>query len=701
METKAAVRSEGLPDSSPASAVDAILGPGGLVARVIGPAYEARTPQLAMAHQVAQAATSGVPLVVEAGTGTGKSLAYLAGGVAAGTRLIVSTSSKALQGQLVHQDLPLLRRALVQAGRSLSFAVAKGKGNYLCLLKVQRLGGWAWPAGFDPAAMTDWANATESGDLDSVTVPLPWEQVDEIAADDACLGRNCSLYADCWYQEARMCWQDADVVIANHALLMVDLQVPGLILPGLGEPDSSGGRPTLLVCDEAHQLAAYAINALSVELTFRSYERAEHLCPSVTNAGRAFMAALAPYAEMGADRAIPAGTEFQEGHALAELLTKRARSLWSSGQPHSGEEAKAYVAAQRLRALAEKTLRLAKPTEPGHVRHIACGQRAGTSSPHAALAAFLVADTRWDVSGFLAQLPARVTSVIYTSATLATRSGPDSLSYFRRSVGVKGMKVDEHLVGSPFRYEQQGLLYLLPRGSLPADVNHPSYLDAAAQQIVSLLDLLKGQALVLFTSYAALSRTRVLLTAAPALRDVSFLVQGEDLSRNAMLDIFRNRHGRNLVILGTRSFWEGVSLEGDQLKLVIIDRIPFPAPDPVQQARAEALAARGGNWFMDLALPEAVGTLRQGAGRLIRTADDRGVVALLDSRLTSKPWGKLVLGALPAFRRTSSLSEVQDFLLGGQHGNRDSPDAPLHREDASIGSDKDAHGVRWESRSSN
>jgi Rad3-related DNA helicase len=616
-----------------------------------------------MAKQVAQAVADGMPLVMEAGAGTGKSLAYLAGGLAAGARIIVSTASKALQGQLVHKDLPLMANALALAQQGLGFTLAKGKSNYLCLLMVRRFGGWVWPEGFGPEQVTEWAENTESGDLDEIAFPISWERTEQIAADDSCLARNCQCYSSCWYFDAKQRWADADVVVTNHALLMVDLQVPGLLLPGPEELSANGARPTLLVCDEAQQLPAYAVGALSTDVTLRAYERADSICNGAGEAGRAFLAMVARHARTGEDVAIPVEAEFGEGRRLAEMLASDALVSWPGGKPQSKEDAEAYVTGLRLANLAERTLRLARPTEAGHVRHVAHSTRAAvTGGAVADLAQLTASDTCWEVGSFLSQLTGRSTSVVYTSATLATGRGVEALAYFRHSVGLGNPRPYEQVVGSPFDYRRQGLLYLPAAGKLPADVNGSAFLDAAAGEIAQLLDIVRGQSLLLFTSYVAMRHVYEALAKGNRFGSLSLLMQGGELSRDAILEEFRSRRGRGAVILGTRSFWEGVSLEGDQLRMVIIDKVPFPNPDPVHQARAAAVTARGGSWFMDLALPEAIGALRQGAGRLIRTTTDRGVVALLDSRLTTKPWARMVLDALPPLKRSSSLDEVRRFV---------------------------------------
>ena len=637
--------------------VAGILGRGGLVARQIGAAYEARTPQLAMAEAVQQAVLTRTPLVVEAGTGTGKSLAYLAGGLAAGARPVVATSSKALQGQLLTKDLPLLAAGL----GGLTFAAAKGKANYLCHWKAMaRLGQfstWAWPDGLPPAAMTDWAEETATGDLNEIPFAASRSALEKIAAGDDCLGLHCQFYADCYYYRARARWAQADVLVANHALLLADLTLPLGLLAGHDD------RPQLLVCDEAHQLESYAVAARSADVTRRALRWAEGLGPGLAEGNDAFMAAVVRrYGAAASDRMIPPEHPIPEGSELVAALRELASLYWSSKEPPTDpQHAERYAHAVRLRNLAQRVKSVSEPTEAGYVRHVAHLPERGADPVDAAV----VANTAWQVADLLAQLPQRVDSIVYTSATLATGAGPRGLAFFARTVGLglAGAAPDELIVGSPFDFSRQGLLYLPAPGRLPADPNAADYALACARELAALVRLAGGRALCLFTSYAALHQAEEALgRRAPEIR---VLAQGDDLSRDAILAEFRAGQGRGLAILGTKSFWEGISLEGDQLALVAVDRVPFTPPGPVQQAKQADLARRGGKWFPDLALPEAIGVLRQGVGRLIRTTTDRGVVALLDPRLTARAWGQTVLNALPPFRRTSDLAQVRRFLAAG------------------------------------
>lgn len=626
--------------------VPELLGPGGRLAGVIGPGYEARAAQLAMAERVRQAVRQARPLVVEAGTGTGKSWAYLAGGLAAGARVIVSTSSKALQGQLLHKDLPLLAQALPD----LRFAVAKGKANYLCLEKIKGryglFGEYAWPADLDAAAMTAWAESTPSGDLDEAPAT---RNLDQIAAGDDCTGQHCRFYALCPYYRAKAAWLQAAVLVTNHALLLTELTRP----VGLLTQDK---RPLLLVCDEAHQLESYAVNALSAEITPRALRYAERLDPHVEKLSAVFLNTITQcYVRTDSDQMIPDADRIEEGLDLVLALRDLASDYWQGSlPPTNAADAIDYAVATRLRGLADRVKTLAEPTAAGCVRHVT--QLNGREN------SLTIAATAWDVAGLLARLPALATSTVYCSATLATSAGPGGLAYFVRNVGLAGGQYDQLVVGSPFNYPRQGLLYLPPAGRLPTDPNEPAYNLAAAEEIGRLLAGSQGRALLLFTSYAAMRQVTGGLR--QRLPHLTFLEQGVELGRDAMLAQFRAGQGENLVLCGAKSFWEGVSLEGAQLALVIVDRVPFTPPGPVQLAKQAAIAARGGNWFVNLALPEATAALRQGVGRLIRTTTDRGVVALLDPRLTGRPWGRTVLNALPPLRITRDCEVAVQFLRG-------------------------------------
>jgi ATP-dependent DNA helicase DinG len=643
------------------------LGWGGRLARVIGATYEARAAQLAMAEAVCHAVLTRTPLVVEAGTGTGKSLAYLAGGLAADARLVVSTSSKTLQDQLLTKDLPLLARGL---GR-LEFAAAKGKSNYLCLRKATaqlgRFTTWVWPEGLPPGQMTTWTTATATGDLNEIPFAAPRSALEKIAADDECLGLHCQFYADCWYYRAKDHWRRADVLITNHALLLTDLALP------LGLLDGDGDRPLLLVCDEAHQLESYAVAARSADVTRRALRWAEELAPDLAAFGDEFTQAVARrYVELHSDRVIPAEQAIVEGADLVAALRDLASEHWSGAQPPTDPaDAERYGNAIRLRNLAQRVKDVSDPTQAGYVRHVAhLPERRGDVAD-----AIVIANTAWQVADLLAQLPQRAASVVYCSATLATGLGPAGLGFFKRSVGLglAGVAPAELIVGSPFDYDRQGLLYLPTPGRLPTDPNAPEYALVCAREMAALVRLAGGRALCLFTSHAALRQAAEAFgQLAP---EIAVLQQGAELSRDAILARFRQAQGRGLAILGTKSFWEGISLEGDQLTLVTVDRVPFTPPGPVQLAKQADLEDRGGQWFRDLALPEAIGVLRQGVGRLIRTTTDRGVVALLDPRLLTKSWGQTILNALPPFRHTSDLAQVARFLT--QPNTIQSPNSPV------------------------
>ena len=448
-----------------------------------------------------------------------------------------------------------------------------------------RFSTWAWPEGLPPGEMTTWATATATGDLNEIPFPAPRPALEKVAAGDDCLGLHCKFYTDCWYYRARERWRQADVLVTNHALLLTDLTRP------LGLLEGAGDRPLLLVCDEAHQLESYAVTARSADVTRRALRWAEELAPDLIALGDEFTQAVAgQYVEWHSDRVIPAGDAILEGADLVTALRDLASDFWSGSQPPSDPaDAERYAHAVRLRNLAQRVKDVSVPTQAGCVRHVAhLPERRGNVTD-----AIVIANTAWQVSDLLAQLPQRAASLVYCSATLATGLGPASLGFFERSVGLgcAGVAPTELIVGSPFDYDRQGLLYLPLPGRLPADPNAPDYALACAREMAALVRLAGGRALCLFTAYTALRQAAEAFGQwAP---EITVLQQRDELSRDAILACFREAQGRGQAILGTKSFWEGVSLEGDQLTLVAVDRVPFAPPGPVQLAKQADLVARG------------------------------------------------------------------------------------------------------------
>lgn len=602
--------------------VDDVLVPGGLLAARI-PGYEHRPEQLRMAALVARCIEQPATAIVEAGTGVGKSFAYLVPVILLGHRAIVSTANKTLQGQLVTKDLPFLQEALGEAGYPFTYCVAKGKTNYVCLAKRKR-----WPGQF-----VAWAEETSTGDIDEApAAPDPDEQRVLCAGDD-CTSTKCPDYGECFYHRARLARWESDIVVTNHAQLCIQLTHPhAQILPDL---------PVCIV-DEAHQLEGYAMAGQSVEVSpwsFRGPAREFGLL------GELFLAKLTEgrLDERTQDVLIEPDLACPRGLALARELRLAAGEIAAQGEyaieaGYEHDVSQDATDALQLQNLADRIEALASPTEPGTVRHIArrrdtlCGQV-----------------TRYDVSETLARLPTMFHTVVYTSASLA--NGPGDFSYFMARNGVEARHSLQ--LGSPFDYEHQCLLYL-PMQHGMADPRHAraAFDRDVRRQMWLLVQASEGGALLLFTSYNALH------AAANALRDhLPYPVrrQGEAPRGDLIAWLKATPHA---VLCATASFWEGIDVPGDALRLVAIDKIPFEAPGPVEKARQEAAGPRA---FFSLVVPEATLRLKQGFGRLIRRQSDRGVVALLDPRLWMERYGVNIVEALPDARVVTDIEDVRAF----------------------------------------
>jgi ATP-dependent DNA helicase DinG len=605
-----------------------VLGPGGLLARAIA-GYEQRPQQLKMADLVAQSIDRCQCAVIEAGTGVGKSLAYLVPAILSEHSVVVSTANKTLQAQLVGKDLPLLQRILSPAGYPFTFTVAKGKSNYLCLDKV-RLQGLPDPA------YEEWAATTTTGDVDEAPWTPSAEERRQMCVGDDCLRSACPFFSQCFYYAAKAQRQDADVVVTNHAMLLQHVAMP-----------QAGILPEAPVCvvDEAHQLETYAVGAYSEEITEHSFRGP---AGSLAGEGKRFVAELAKasgYGDKTPDGLIHAQYTFEEGLALALALRELASSIAAAYTDDLEEaarrEAKATAEREQVRNLADRVQRLAEPTPRGFVRHVTRRRD------------YLVAQlTKHDVASDLAAIPLLYHTVVYTSATIGLAG---DFSHFCRRNGAAYVQTLE--LGSPFDYSRQCLLYLPRLAGLPKPDYRlrDRYDEAARAQMLQLVQASGGGALLLFTSYYAMNRAADWL--ASRLR-LPVRRQGE-AGRPLLVEWLR-RTPRG-VLCATASFWEGVDVSGDSLRLVVIDKIPFAAPGPVEQARQLEAGPRA---FAELSIPEAALRLKQGFGRLIRSASDRGVVAILDPRLWSEPYGRKIIGALPDAQVTYSLDDVRAFYGG-------------------------------------
>ncbi len=600
-----------------------------------------------MAQRVALALENRAPLVVEAGTGTGKTFAYLVPALLSGRRVIISTGTRALQDQLFNKDLPLVAGAIGVPAR---VALLKGRSNYLCGYRLKQLGAQKTLLGTRDrmlARIERWAGITKSGDLAEVpdlgdAHPL-WPQV--TSTRDNCLGARCPEAGRCHVIGARRKAIEADLVIVNHHLLLADL---ALKEDGFGD---LLGAADAVILDEAHQIPDLATQFFGTRFGSRQVENLlRDTRIEVAGGG-----AAAHSAELGdVEKALA---------QLAQEIRGTPRPRW-----HAADTPLADAASDVERALRALNAVLVEHREPGIVQ---CAARAGELAAHLAAITqagdddgarsveitprgFSLSLLPFDVAPRFAALTAGARAAwIFTSATLSV--GED-FSHFTARLGLD--EAETLAIPSPFDFESQSLLYL-PAG-LP-DPAAPAHTGAVVDVAVPLIEASAGGAFVLFTSHRALQRAADLFRSRWAeIGDYPLLVQGES-PREQLLRRFRE--SGNAVLLGTASFWEGVDVRGDALRLVIIEKLPFASPDDaLTKARIDHLKAKGGNPFREYQLPEAALALKQGVGRLIRSETDRGVVVICDPRLVDKPYGRVLRASLPPMPVTRVTADAEKFL---------------------------------------
>jgi ATP-dependent DNA helicase DinG len=660
------------------------------------PAYEFRRGQLQMAQAVEQALEEKRHLIVEAGTGTGKTLAYLLPVIRSAKRVIISTGTKNLQEQLFYKDVPFLERALYagdslgaeqQIPRSaqddntrhaqLSVCYMKGRNNYLCRKKLYDLTNQPVLSGLEEIeqyrAIAAWEKTTSTGDRAELAelpeASLLWHKLD--ARAEACIGQKCSEWERCFITEMRRRAMESDIIIVNHHLFFADLAIK---LQADGAPDA-GILPEAgtVIFDEAHELEDVAANYFGISV---SNLRVEELARDVENSlqhnrvlspalsgslgnlrqrSQLFFSLLPP----GDNRfAFETRREFLEENgdeflAFDHALTRLAGEL--EGLTQKPEEISNFVRrAQEIQV----QLRYALESEDrntvfwierrGGRRHES-GRRSKGQDASPRQNVFLQA-TPIDVGPILREcLWSKLDCAVLTSATLAVGGG---FEYIRRRLGLEHTR--ESVLPSHFDYANQALFYVPP--DLP-DPRTPQFAPKAADRIRKILELSRGRAFVLFTSYAQMNEIYDRL-----LGELEFpMLRQGDAPKSALLEEFRLTP--NAVLFATSSFWQGVDVQGEQLSCVIIDRLPFAVPsDPIVAARVKAIDAEGGNAFFQYQVPAAVITLKQGFGRLIRSLHDSGVLVLLDNRILKKQYGRVFIDSLPNYKRTTDIAAVEDFF---------------------------------------
>ena len=628
-----------------------VFGAEGPLARAI-PGYAFRSEQSAMAAAVGRALTRGEPLIVEAGTGTGKTFAYLVPALLSGLSVIISTGTRTLQDQLFHRDVPLLARAL---GMPVKMALLKGRANYLCrhrleLATVQRS---LFPGERGSARLlarvSRWAAVTKSGDLAELT-ELPeqspvWPML--TSTRENCLGQECPQFSRCHVMEARRAAQAAQVVVVNHHLLLADLALKdegfGDLLPGA----------QAVVLDEAHQVPEIAAQFFGQTWSVRQVQLLMRDAAAEMN--RASVRAPAAVSALGAVESLLEELRSSLGGAgryewpnlpdtFFDALPALRAALDAVATELEGLGAGAGTAncARRAAALASALETLSEMPEEAGIRWV-------DANPNGMSLQFTPFEVAERLRGYV---HARPCSWVFTSATLAI--GED-FAHFAERIGLpeaRTLKID-----SPFDYRRQARIYL-PRG-MP-EPQHPSYARKFIDACAPLIEASGGRAFLLYTSYRALAEGVAALEARFPEPKFPVLVQGQ-APREALLHRFRELG--NAVLLATGSFWEGVDVKGDALSIVAIDKLPFASPDdPLLKARLEGIRRRGGNPFLEYQLPQAVLALKQGVGRLIRDVDDFGVIVIGDPRVVTKPYGSVFLDSLPPSPRINDGATGADFL---------------------------------------
>jgi ATP-dependent DNA helicase DinG len=653
-----------------------IFGPDGLISKA-HPEYEHRPGQIQMAEAVLRAFEQKHHLIVEAGTGTGKTLAYLVPAIAAacgsGARIVISTGTKNLQEQLIDKDIPFLHDVLPKPFRA---AVMKGRNNYACLHRIKGAESMPVLAGLEEIDQFDevarWVRETETGDraeLSTLPENLPfWRHID--ARSDTCLGQKCPDFEPCFLTRMRLRAMDADIVVVNHHLFFADLALRngayGAVLPDYAA----------VILDEAHQIedvaseyfgaqvSTYQIDDLLSDVGYLKLDDSEverelaRISARIQRFADAFWISFREgrglegrfsLAPRGISSTVRQGSDLEyvlEGeeeapqsnapandayHALDNALNRLETSLDVLKDPPADAES----IVRRTRQLRFDLNFIVKGDDKKFVYWI---ERRGRG-------VFLRASPI-DVSGLLQdKLFEKVPTVILTSATL---SSAGNFNFIRERLGLDS--AEEMIAESIFDFENQAVLYLPPQ--MP-DPRSPQWASAAAEEVIKIVNATEGRAFVLSTSLMGMNE---LFERVASQIDYPCFVQGS-ASKGALLRTFRTTP--NAVLFATSSFWQGVDVRGEQLSCVIIDKLPFAVPsDPIVAARQRHIEEQGGSSFYEYSVPQAIISLKQGLGRLIRSTTDRGVLAVLDPRLRTKVYGQTFLQSLPPCRITSKIDDL-------------------------------------------
>ena len=636
--------------------IDSIFAPKGALAGHV-PSFRARSQQVEMAQAIAQAITENKQLIVEAGTGTGKTFAYLVPAILKGGKVIISTGTKNLQDQLFQRDLPTVRDALKAP---VSIALLKGRSNYVChnhLERTQSEGRFTTREDARHLAkIVKYAKTTQSGDKSGVSnvpenAPI-WMQV--TSTRENCLGQECPHHKDCFVLKARKDAMGADLVVVNHHLFFADVMLRD---EGLAELLPACNT---VIFDEAHQLPETASLFFGDNIsTSQVIELARDARLEAAISANDF--AALPIATDALDKAardvrlifkqaegkMNANTvEDLPGWADAMTTLSDKLGLANSLLEKQAERSEGLENCwQRGQVLAQKILQWQNKEQVDQVRWLEIFNH----SVQLNITPLSIAET------FAKQINGHPRAWIFTSATLTVKQ---DFSHYQSEMGLSEAKTAYW--DSPFNYLEQALLYV-PQ-DMP-DPNSANYTEAVVLAALPLIEASKGRTFLLFTSLRAMQRAHETLLAQFESKQLDYplLLQG-DGSRNELLSRFRE-HG-NAILLGSQSFWEGVDVRGEALSLVVIDKLPFASPDdPVLAARLAQIAKQGRNAFMEYQLPRTVINLKQGAGRLIRDETDRGVLMICDPRLIEKSYGKRIWQSLPPFKRTRDLSEAVSFFV--------------------------------------